>query len=423
MENLFWYLASLCLSVFIYWFILPSQWRTLFLFLMSLLFISLFNLKYVLYFLLHMILVYSAGLYISKGEKRKKLILTLTLVWLIGNLCFFKYSDLFFSTIFKAGFGFSWMPKITFPTLLLPLGMSYIIFRLIHFIVDVYKKKSPRCSFVDFGLFVLFFPTFLAGPVERFQRFHTQTREMKAPDLSNINQGLFRILLGVVKKFVIADTLAGKGFAKEIIEIIQYIVAKKFVVADTLAGGIIHALNTPESYPRILVLLFVYGTAIQIYLDFSGYTDMALGVSRLFGYKIMENFNRPFFQRNIAMFWRNWHISVYSWIRDYFFFPFFGYRATNLKIYLGIFMTMVVFMLWHKGNLNFLLLGIYNGLGLVVWQLYQEVKKKYPSIRKWSLRSYMNPVAIFFTFNFVSFGFLFFHLDLPHLYAVLARIF
>jgi len=86
-------------------------------------------------------------------------------------------------------------------------------------------------------------------------------------------------------------------------------------------------------------------------------------------------------------------------------------------------MTMVVFMLWHKGNLNFLLLGIYNGLGLVVWQLYQEVKKKYPSIRKWSLRSYMNPVAIFFTFNFVSFGFLFFHLDLPHLYAVLARIF
>ncbi len=396
MENLFLYLASLCLSIFIYWFILPGQWRRLFLFLMSLLFISLFNLKYVLYFLFHMILVYFAGLYIDRGENKKKLILTLTLVWLIGNLCFFKYSDLFFSTIIESGFGFSWMPKIAFPTLLLPLGMSYIIFRLIHFVVEVYKKKSPKCSFIDFGLYVLFFPTFLAGPVERFKPFYTQTMEMKAPDLSSINQGLFRILLGV---------------------------AKKFVVADNLSRWILPALQTPESHPRFLVLLLVYGTAIQIYLDFSGYTDMALGVSRLFGYKIMENFNRPFFQRNIAMFWRNWHISVYSWIRDYFFFPFFGYRASTLKIYIGIFMTMVVFMLWHKGNLNFLLLGIYNGLGLVVWQLYQEVKKKYPSLRKWSLRSYMNPVATFFTFNFVSFGFLFFHLDLPHLYAVLVRIF
>ncbi len=363
---------------------------------MSLLFISLFNLKYVLYFLFHMILVYFAGLYIDRGENKKKLILTLTLVWLIGNLCFFKYSDLFFSTLIESGFGFSWMPKIAFPTLLLPLGMSYIIFRLIHFVVEVYKKKSPKCSFIDFGLYVLFFPTFLAGPVERFKPFYTQTMEMKAPDLSSINQGLFRILLGV---------------------------AKKFVVADNLSRWILPALQTPESHPRFLVLLLVYGTAIQIYLDFSGYTDMALGVSRLFGYKIMENFNRPFFQRNIAMFWRNWHISVYSWIRDYFFFPFFGYRASTLKIYIGIFMTMVVFMLWHKGNLNFLLLGIYNGLGLVVWQLYQEVKKKYPSLRKWSLRSYMNPVATFFTFNFVSFGFLFFHLDLPHLYAVLVRIF
>lgn len=420
MENLFWYLASLCLSIFIYWFILPKRWRSLFLFLMSLLFISLFNVKYVLYFLLHIILVYLASLSISREEKKKRLILILTLLWLIGNLCFFKYSGLFISPIIESGFGFSWMPKITFSALLLPLGLSYIIFRLIHFVVEVYKKRSPKCSFIDFGLYVLFFPTFLAGPVERFKPFQVQATEMKPPDLSSINQGLFRILLGIVKKFVVADTLAGKGFAREII---QVLVAKKFIVADNLAGGIIHALQTPESYPRFLILLFVYGTAIQIYLDFSGYTDMALGVSRLFGYQIMENFNRPFFQRNIAMFWRNWHISVYSWIRDYFFFPFFGYRASTLKIYIGIFMTMIVFMLWHKGNLNFLLLGIYNGLGLVIWQLYQEVKRKYPSIRKWSLRSYVKPIAIFFTFNFVSVSFLFFHLDLSQIYAVLNRIF
>ena len=307
MANLFWYLISLCLSIFIYWFILPRKWRSFFLFLMSLLFISLFNLKYVLYFMLHVILAYSAGLYIDKGWKKKRLILILTLLWLIGNLCFFKYSDFFINAIVKSGFQFSWMPKTTFPSLLLPLGMSYIIFRLIHFVVEVYKRKSPRSSFIDFGLYVLFFPTFLAGPVERFQRFHAQTIGMEGPDLSSINQGLFRIFLGV---------------------------AKKFVVADYLARWIIPALHTPESHPRFLVFLFVYGTAIQIYLDFSGYTDIALGVSRLFGYKIMENFNRPFFQRNVAMFWRNWHISVYSWIRDYFFFPLFrlsGFYSKNIS--------------------------------------------------------------------------------------------
>lgn len=420
MENLFHYLISLGLGILIYWLVLPKRWRSLFLFLMSLLFISLFNLKYVLYFLLHIVLVYLAGLYLTQVENKKKLILILTLLWLIGNLCFFKYSELFINAILGSGLRLSWMPKVTLPSLLLPLGMSYIIFRLIHFVVEVYKRKSPKCSFIDFGLYVLFFPTFLAGPVERFKPFHTQTMELKAPDLSSINQGLFRILLGILKKFVIADTLAGKGFAKEMI---QLIAAKQFVVADNLSGGIIHALQIPESYPRFLVLLFVYGTAIQIYLDFSGYTDMALGVSRLFGYKIMENFNRPFFQRNIALFWRNWHISVYSWIRDYFFFPFFGYRASTLKIYIGIFMTMIVFMLWHKGNLNFLLLGIYNGLGLVIWQLYQEVKRKYPTLRKWSLQPYVKPIAIFFTFNFVSVSFLFFHLDLSQIYAVVNRIF
>jgi alginate O-acetyltransferase complex protein AlgI len=395
MESLFKYIFFLGLSIIIYWFLLPSKWRSLFLFLISLIFIAFLNLQYILYFLFHIAFVYSMSFCIEKG-KRRKLLLTITLIWLIGNLCFFKYSDLFFNTIMESGFRFSWMPKISFPTILLPLGISYIIFRLIHFVVEVYKKKSPKCSFIDLGLYVLFFPTFLAGPVDRFQRFHSQTLEIKGPDLSSVNQGLFRILLGV---------------------------AKKFILADNLARWVIPLLYSPENHPRFLVLLCIYGTAIQVYLDFSGYTDMALGVSRLFGYRIMENFNRPFFQRNIALFWRNWHISVYNWIRDYFFFPLFGYRASTLKIYIGIFLTMVVFMLWHKGNLNFLLLGIYHGLGLVIWQLFQEIKRKYTPIRKWSARSYLNPIAVFFTFTFVSFGFLFFYLDLHQLYAVLDRIF
>jgi D-alanyl-lipoteichoic acid acyltransferase DltB (MBOAT superfamily) len=395
MENLIRYLIFLVMSILAYWFLLPSKWRPPFLLAISLLFIALFNVQYIPYFLIHIGLVYIAGLYIEKGG-RKKHLLILILVWLIGNLCFFKYGELLFRAIVEFGSPFFPTPKGKLPTLLLPLGISYIIFRCIHYIVEVYRKKAPRGSFIHFALYVLFFPTFLAGPVERFQRFHTQTLGIKGPDLSNVNQGLFRILLGV---------------------------AKKFVLADHLARWIIPALQSPESYPRLIVLLFIYGTAIQVYLDFSGYTDMALGVARLFGYQIMENFNRPFFQRNIGLFWRNWHISVYSWIRDYFFFPFFGYRASTLKIYLGIFLTMVVFMLWHKGSLNFLILGIYNGLGLVLWQFFQEIKRRFPAVRRWVAKPFFNPVMVFLTFNFVSFGFLVFFFDLSHVYKIFIQLF
>jgi alginate O-acetyltransferase complex protein AlgI len=395
MENLFRYLIFLVISILAYWSLLPSKWRPSFLLAISLLFIALFSFQYIPYFLILIGLVYIAGLYIEKGG-RKKLLLILILIWLIGNLCFFKYNELFSRVIVEFGSPFFSTPKSELPALLLPLGISYIIFRCIHYIVEVYRRKVPRGSFIHFALYVLFFPTFLAGPVERFQRFHTQTMEMKGPDLSSINQGLFRILLGI---------------------------AKKFVLADNLIRWIIPALQSPESYPRLLVLLFIYGTAIQVYLDFSGYTDMALGVARLFGYLIMENFNRPFFQRNIALFWRNWHISVYSWIRDYFFFPLFGYRASTLKIYIGIFLTMVVFMLWHKGSLNFLILGVYNGLGLVLWQFFQEIKRRFPAVRRGASKPFFHPVSIFLTFNFVSFGFLVFFFDLSHVYKIFVKLF
>ncbi len=395
MENLSLYLIVLAASILAYWFILPSKWRPPFLLAVSLLFITLFNVQYIPYFLILIGLVYIVGFYMEKGG-RKKLLLILILIWLIGNLCFFKYGELLFRAIAQFGSPFLPTAKGNLPTLLLPLGISYIIFRCIHYIVEVYRRKAPRGSFIHLALYVLFFPTFLAGPVERFQRFHTQTLGIKGPDLSNVNQGLFRILLGV---------------------------AKKFLLADNLIRWILPILQSPENHSRFLVLLCTYGTAIQVYLDFSGYTDMALGVARLFGYQIMENFNRPFFQRNIGLFWRNWHISVYSWIRDYFFFPLFGYRASTLKIYLGIFLTMVVFMLWHKGNLNFLLLGVYHGLGLVLWQLFQEIKRRAPAVRRWAAKPALNPVSIFLTFNFVSFGFLIFYFDLSHVSRIITQLF
>jgi alginate O-acetyltransferase complex protein AlgI len=251
-------------------------------------------------------------------------------------------------------------------------------------------------TFVELALYVLFFPTFLAGPVDRFQRFSPQLQGEHKFNLPDFNNGLFRLLRGIVKKFFIADNLSR-------------------LVLPTLI--------TSQDQPRLFVVAAIYGLAIQIYMDFSGYTDMALGASRLFGYKIMENFNKPFLQKNIAMFWRNWHISVYSWIRDYFFFPFFGYRASAVKLYVGIFLSMMVFMLWHNVSIGFLILGFYHGLGLVIWQLFQEFKARYFKKRIVFARPFISFASTLFTFSFVSFGFVFFMFDGKTILEIIRKVF
>ena len=385
----------LFLSFFAYWMIMPRSWRKFFLFVLSIFFIMVASVPCAIYFLLNVVLTYMAGVLIIKADKNKKLIIFAALAWLIINLCFFKYANTIIEAISILGLKLSIFPQINFSRILLPLGISYIIFRLIHYLIELYRNNVIQGSFIDFGLYVLFFPTFLAGPVDRFQRFYPQTQEEKEFAVSECNYGLFRIACGLVKKFLIADYLVNL---------------------------IMPVMLAPCSYRRFVVLCAVYGQAIQIYLDFSGYTDMAIGVSRLFGYKIMENFNRPFFQTNIALFWRNWHISVYSWIRDYFFFPLFGSRASTFKLYSGILLSMLVFHLWHAATIGFLILGIYHGAGLITWQLFQELKKRMPSLRGVLSRKWLNSVSVFFTFNFVSFGFIFFNSNNFNSWDILRRI-
>jgi len=396
MANIFGFLVFLPISVLVYWFIIPRKWRSLFLFLVSLVLIAFFSIKYACYFLFNIVVVYIGGIFISRQGKNRKLLLQLILLWLIGNLCLFKYINLLLHAISNLSLQFSLMPRIEFPKILLPLGISYITFRLIHYIVEVYRKKAPKSSFVDFALYVLFFPTFLAGPVERFQRFQPQATAQKDIDTSDISSGLFRIVSGLIRKFIIADNLA------------------RFIMP---------VLHSPQNYARAIIILCIYGLAIRIYMDFSGYTDMALGVARLFGYKIMENFNRPFLKNNIALFWRSWHISVYSWIRDYFFFPLFSSRASIYKLYLGIFTSMVVFHLWHGASLGFLILGIYHGAGLIIWQLFREVLKRQSLLKRLLSHKWLDPVSTFFTFSFVSFGFIFFNFEIHNTLGIIKQIF
>ena len=206
MIQIVYFAISLFISVLVYWF-LPKRSRSIFLLGASLIFMSLFSIKYTFYFLLIALSIYFVGNFIQKEYKNKIFFLKLSLFFLIGNLCVFKYIDLLLNPIFRIGSQFSVIPETTFVKIAIPLGMSYIIFRLIHYVVEIYRKTLPSHPFWDFALYAFFFPTFLAGPVDRFQRFQPQTAEQKSFASSDMNYGLFRIVSGMIKKFIIADNL------------------------------------------------------------------------------------------------------------------------------------------------------------------------------------------------------------------------
>lgn len=363
----------------------------------SLAFISFFSLIYSLYYMTLIAIVFISGILINERPHKKQVVFSATLILLVGNLCFYKYTNVAIEGINLMIKNFLQLPAVRAPGIVFPLGLSFITFRLVHYIIELYRGKVPQASFIDFASYVVFFPTFLAGPVERFPRFHSQTESITSPCVKELNYGLFRILLGIVKKFAIADYLY--RFISPII-------------------------FNPQDYSRTMLIAIVYISAIWLYMELSGYTDMAIGISRLFGYKIIENFNRPYIQKNIALFWRNWHISVYSWIRDYFYLPLFVYKGSRIKLYIGIFCTIMVFMLWHKGNWGFLMAGLYHGIGLIVWNLFQDIKKRYPFIKRAIDHRYLDPLSIFLTFTFVAFGISipFFGRDLEHITALICKI-
>jgi len=396
METILQFAAALPVLVILFW-VIPARARSGFLLLASLAFAAFFSWQAVIFFLLNLALVHRAGRYLAGDGDQRPQVFRLMLIWLVGSLCTFKYFNQLvdFGTSMWARMDMAPIIEGTIPRLAMPLGLSYVVFRMIHYTVERYRGRAPDSGFVDFGSYVLFFPTFLSGPVERFPAFHKQTEAQKRFDVNDINYGLFRIVSGLLKKFLAADPL-GK------------------LVLPVLKSPLTHGISTTWAA--------LYGLAWQVYMDFSGYTDLALGVSRLFGYKVMENFNLPYFKPNLAEMWRNWHISVYSFIRDYFFFPFFGVRASFLKMQLGVILTFVVFMVWHEGSWRFLALGLYHGLGMVTWNVFQQLKRKNPSLRDLINHKDLKPLHTFFAFSFFGFGFVFFFLDVKAVVALLARL-
>lgn len=281
---------------------------------------------------------YAVGIALTKDKKQsqRKLLLWISIVVNLGFLGFFKYFN-FFVDSFKDAFTLFGQEINTYTLhIILPVGISFYTFQTLSYSIDVYRRKlEPTKDFIAFAAFVSFFPQLVAGPIERAKNLLPQFYTKRTFDYVQATEGLKQILWGLFKKMVIADTCA------------EYV---NIVFADSA--------NQPGS---VLVLGAVF-FAFQIYGDFSGYSDIAIGTSKLFGFRLMQNFAYPYFSRDIAEFWRRWHISLSTWFRDYLYIPLGGSRGSKAMQVRNIFIIFIVSGFWHGANWTFIVWGALNAL-------------------------------------------------------------
>lgn len=282
-------------------------------------------------------------LYVCQDRSRRKLLLVISLVGNLGMLFVFKYFNFFtgsMSSLSQMLFNTDPLPHYD---IILPMGISFYTFQTLSYTIDIYRRKfKPTHNFMTFALYVAFFPQLVAGPIVRASHLIPQLERGPRFLKNQLRSGLGLFVLGLVKKTVIADNLA---------------IYANQVFAD------------PTNFSGIEILLGVYAFTFQIYCDFSGYTDMARGVAFLLGYDVGLNFNFPYFALNIRDFWRRWHISLSTWLRDYLYIPLGGNRGTRFNHLRNIMITMLLGGLWHGANWTFVVWGGIHGLWIVMEHL------------------------------------------------------
>ncbi len=369
------YYALLAASAVIYWLIPRQKARNYFLSAVSLLFIFYFDRSAGIMTAALSVYTYSFAYLIEKYRDRTTFH-KISVIGLVVVLAVFKYLG-FFSNMTAQLHGFiSAFPYIRIEFILLPLGISYIVFKHISYLTDIHWRINDRGSFIDFLLYSSLFTIFVAGPIERFSRFKIESERENKFSYSLVEDSFTRIVYGVFKKFVIADWLG-------------YFTAPVW--------------TNPGEYSPVIKALALLGYSIQIYMDFSAYSDIAIGASKLYGFKIMENFDYPYFKSNISQFWRSWHISLSDWIRDYLFFPL--SRAFENRVWQIFFVPLIamgICGLWHGPAAHFLLWGVLHGFALFVFQIWAMMKKKNPALSRISKTKWFNAAGVVFTFLYVT---------------------
>jgi D-alanyl-lipoteichoic acid acyltransferase DltB (MBOAT superfamily) len=336
----------------------------------------------------------------SEGNTTKrKVLLWISIIVNLGFLGFFKYFN-FFVESFADAFSLFGMPiKANTLHIILPVGISFYTFQTLSYSIDVYKRKlEPTKNFIMFTAFVSFFPQLVAGPIERATNLLPQFYKLRTFDYDTAKDGMRQILWGLFKKIVIADNCA------------QY--------ANLI-------FNNSDDYSGSTLVLGALFFTFQIYCDFSGYSDIAIGTSRLFGFNLMQNFNYPYFSRDMAEFWRRWHISLSTWFRDYLYIPLGGSRGGTWMKVRNTFIIFIVSGFWHGANWTFIVWGTLNAIYFLPLLLTKNNRSNLdtvaagrflPSIKEWSL--------MLLTFGMTVFAWIFFRAEnMTHAISYISEIF
>jgi D-alanyl-lipoteichoic acid acyltransferase DltB (MBOAT superfamily) len=357
--------------------------------------------RYLSLVLLCSITNYLAGILMMKTntQKRRKIILTVCCLVSFGVLGVFKYYD-FFVTSFVDAFGLIGIHlQAKTLHLILPVGISFYTFHTLSYTIDVYRRKfEPTKDIVSFFLFVSIFPLAMAGPIERATNLLPQIYKRRIFDYELAVDGLRQILWGLFKKVVIADNCA------------------------TIANEV---FNNSATYSGSTLFLGAIFFTFQIYGDFSGYSDMALGIGKLLGFKFLRNFNVPYFSRDIAEFWRRWHISLNTWFRDYLYIPLGGSRGSKGQVVRNTFVIFLVSGFWHGANWTFLLWGAYHAILFLPVILLGKNRKHTDTVAEGKIFPNLKELfQMLLTFGLVVFGWILFRAEnMTHACNYISKIF
>ncbi len=391
------------LVFFLYWFVFNKQlkWQNLFLLIASYIFYGWWDVKFLLLIFISTVTDYFAGLMIFSSDKKnvRKSLLLFSLAINLGMLFTFKYFNFFIENFNSSVRLFGSRFSLETLNIILPVGISFYTFQTMSYTIDIYKNKiEPTKNFIAFSAFVSFFPQLVAGPIERAKSLLPQFEKKRNFEFSDGIDGLRQILWGLFKKLVIADNCA---------VYVNYI----FENSSDLSGS-------------TLLMGAVFFT-FQIYGDFSGYSDIAIGTARLFGFNLMQNFAFPLFSRDIPEFWRRWHISLTTWFRDYLYLPLSRMGGGKILRVRNIFILFLVTGFWHGAKWTFLAWGALNAIYFLPYLLSKRVKTNKGVVAQNSLFPNIKEIfQVSRSFVLAAIGIIFFRaLDIQHAFSILEEIF
>ncbi|NMC38880.1 MAG: MBOAT family protein [Bacteroidales bacterium] len=383
--------------------------RNLYLFLISIYFYFKTGGLFLILLVIVTLIDYFCGISIYKSgtRSRRKIFLLISIFSNIGILAYFKYTG-FFIHAFNDIFGTSFQVRdflavfsnklmgtsFNVGNIILPVGISFFTFQSLSYTIDVYRGKlEPVRSVIDFGFYVSFFPQLVAGPIVRASEFIPQIKTEYHLTKREFSHAMFLISKGLIKKIIISDFIA-VNFVDRVFDI-------------------------PTAYSGFENLIAIYGYGLQIYCDFSGYTDIAIGLALILGFRLPVNFNSPYKAHGITDFWKRWHISLSRWLKDYLYIPMGGNRKGKFRTNINLMLTMLIGGLWHGADIRFIIWGGLHGLGLITDKFFTRIFGSRTGTGR-----FVKPLSVFLTFQFVSFCWIFFRaVDMDHAGIMLSQIF